>query len=169
MAAVALERRGIDTAGVTARPFLKWAGGKSQLLPELVRRSPRRIETYYEPFLGGAALFFAVLLSLLTVWLNDVAVSWGTEGMQRVVIEAVEEIAYSKLKTQRSYGTKDFLIHVKDVQGRRLVKPTVVFEPKDDKPKKRLLEDITAKGSNGPSYKDLQHHFVTLKGLKTKE
>jgi lipopolysaccharide export system permease protein len=80
------------------------------------------------------ALFFAVLLSLLTVWLNDVAVSWGTEGMQRVVIEAVEEIAYSKLKTQRSYGTKDFLIHVKDVQGRRLVKPTVVFEPKDDKP-----------------------------------
>ncbi|HRC63440.1 MAG TPA: DNA adenine methylase, partial [Dehalococcoidia bacterium] len=60
MAAVALERRGIDTAGVTARPFLKWAGGKSQLLPELVRRSPRRIETYYEPFLGGAALFFAL-------------------------------------------------------------------------------------------------------------
>jgi len=45
---------------VTARPFLKWAGGKSQLLPELVRRSPRRIETYYEPFLGGAALFFAL-------------------------------------------------------------------------------------------------------------
>lgn len=45
---------------MTARPFLKWAGGKSQLLPELVRRSPRRIETYYEPFLGGAALFFAL-------------------------------------------------------------------------------------------------------------
>ncbi|MGE0229272.1 MAG: DNA adenine methylase [Dehalococcoidia bacterium] len=45
---------------MTARPFLKWAGGKSQLLPELVRRSPRRIDTYYEPFLGGAALFFAL-------------------------------------------------------------------------------------------------------------
>ncbi len=45
---------------VTARPFLKWAGGKSQLLPELVTRSPHRIDTYYEPFLGGGALFFAL-------------------------------------------------------------------------------------------------------------
>lgn len=45
---------------MTARPFLKWAGGKSQLLPELVKRSPSRIATYYEPFLGGAALFFAL-------------------------------------------------------------------------------------------------------------
>lgn len=46
---------------MTARPFLKWAGGKSQLLPELVTRSPRRIDTYYEPFLGGGALFFALI------------------------------------------------------------------------------------------------------------
>jgi DNA adenine methylase len=44
-----------------ARPFLKWAGGKSQLLPELVARAPRGIETYYEPFLGGGAMFFALV------------------------------------------------------------------------------------------------------------
>ena len=41
-----------------ARPFLKWAGGKTQILDELVARSPARIDTYYEPFLGGGALFF---------------------------------------------------------------------------------------------------------------
>jgi len=40
------------------RPFLKWAGGKTQLLDELVRRVPKRFETYYEPFLGSGALFF---------------------------------------------------------------------------------------------------------------
>lgn len=40
------------------RPFLKWAGGKTQLLPQLVRRSPARFAAYQEPFLGGGALFF---------------------------------------------------------------------------------------------------------------
>ena len=43
-----------------ARPFLKWAGGKTQLLPQLLAEAPQRIATYYEPFLGGGALFFAL-------------------------------------------------------------------------------------------------------------
>jgi len=42
------------------RPFLKWAGGKTQLLSELASRLPARFGRYYEPFAGGAALFFAV-------------------------------------------------------------------------------------------------------------
>lgn len=43
-----------------ARPFLKWAGGKTQLLPQLRAATPPHIQTYYEPFLGGGALFFAL-------------------------------------------------------------------------------------------------------------
>lgn len=43
-----------------ARPFLKWAGGKTQLLPQLRAAMPPHIQTYYEPFLGGGALFFAL-------------------------------------------------------------------------------------------------------------
>ena len=42
------------------QPFLKWAGGKRQLLPELLCRVPKRMQTYYEPFVGGGALFFAL-------------------------------------------------------------------------------------------------------------
>lgn len=38
-------------------PFLKWAGGKRQLLPELKARLPASFGTYYEPFIGGGALF----------------------------------------------------------------------------------------------------------------
>ncbi|MCB9763484.1 MAG: DNA adenine methylase [Alphaproteobacteria bacterium] len=40
------------------RPFLKWVGGKRQLLPELEALLPRRFDHYFEPFVGGAALFF---------------------------------------------------------------------------------------------------------------
>lgn len=40
------------------RPFLKWAGGKSQLTEELVNHRPPTFTTYHEPFVGGGALFF---------------------------------------------------------------------------------------------------------------
>jgi len=42
-----------------ARPFLKWVGGKSRLLPRLIAELPR-YRTYHEPMLGGGALFFAL-------------------------------------------------------------------------------------------------------------
>ncbi len=45
---------------LTARPFLKWVGGKRSILPELLARMPSEYDTYNEPFLGGGALFFSV-------------------------------------------------------------------------------------------------------------
>lgn len=43
-----------------AKPFLKWAGGKAQLLPQLVQRTPESFKRYFEPFVGGGALFFRI-------------------------------------------------------------------------------------------------------------
>lgn len=43
-----------------AKPFLKWAGGKKRLLPELLKYVPTEYNNYYEPFLGGGSLFFAL-------------------------------------------------------------------------------------------------------------
>ncbi len=42
-----------------AKPFVKWVGGKRSLLPELLKRAPAEFNNYYEPFVGGGALFFA--------------------------------------------------------------------------------------------------------------
>lgn len=43
-----------------AAPIVKWVGGKTKLLAALTARLPERFERYYEPFAGGAALFFRV-------------------------------------------------------------------------------------------------------------
>ena len=42
------------------QPFLKWAGGKRQLLPEIRKYVPKKFTTYYEAFVGGGAVLFDV-------------------------------------------------------------------------------------------------------------
>ncbi len=41
------------------KPFIRWAGGKSRLLPRILPHVPTTIANYYEPFLGGGAMFLA--------------------------------------------------------------------------------------------------------------
>lgn len=48
----------VPEAPAVARPFIKWAGGKGQLIAELSRRLPGTFRRYHEPFVGGGALFF---------------------------------------------------------------------------------------------------------------
>lgn len=43
-----------------AKPFIKWVGGKTQLLEQLEKHTPEKFGSYFEPFLGGGALFFAL-------------------------------------------------------------------------------------------------------------
>lgn len=58
------------------RPFLKWVGGKNQLLPELMKRIDRLgdFDRYHEPFVGGGALYFELLRvkpQRKHAWLSD--------------------------------------------------------------------------------------------------
>ncbi|RZD15573.1 MAG: DNA adenine methylase [Candidatus Acididesulfobacter guangdongensis] len=67
------------------KPFIKWAGGKRQLIEELISLFPANYNRYFEPFIGGGALFFAIqpenayisdinpeLINLYNVVKNDV-------------------------------------------------------------------------------------------------
>lgn len=42
-------------------PFVKWAGGKRQLLPQIKERMPEKYNNYFEPFVGGGAVIFKLL------------------------------------------------------------------------------------------------------------
>lgn len=50
-----------DQLLTTPKPFVKWAGGKRQLIPILSENLPKTMGTYFEPFLGGGALLFHIL------------------------------------------------------------------------------------------------------------
>ena len=51
------------------KPFVKWAGGKRQIIDKLLEYAPKEFNTYYEPFVGGGALLFE--LSPKNAIIND--------------------------------------------------------------------------------------------------
>ena len=57
-----------------AKPFVKWVGGKTQLLEEIREKYPQAIEKYCEPFVGGGAVLFDILLKFQPkdVLINDI-------------------------------------------------------------------------------------------------
>ena len=60
----------------SAKPFIKWAGGKQSIAHTLIDFFPTSFETYYEPFLGGGSMFFTLspqraVLSDDNQWLID--------------------------------------------------------------------------------------------------
>ncbi len=55
---------------LTIKPFVKWAGGKTQLIPHLTKKIPQNYGSYFEPFIGGGALLFALQPS--TSIINDI-------------------------------------------------------------------------------------------------
>lgn len=81
-----------------ATPIVKWAGGKTRLLPQLMAKVPKHYNRYYEPFVGGAALFFA--LSPAQAVLNDVNSS--LISLYRAVVVDVDMV----IKVLQDHKTK---------------------------------------------------------------
>jgi DNA adenine methylase len=56
-------------------PFVKWAGGKRQIVPQLSALAPPKFDRYIEPFLGGGALFFNLICNKskrFTAYISDI-------------------------------------------------------------------------------------------------
>lgn len=58
-----------DIKRAQPKPFIKWVGGKTQLLPQIEKHTPKQFNQYFEPFLGGGAVLFDIKPDQATV--ND--------------------------------------------------------------------------------------------------
>jgi DNA adenine methylase len=62
----------VDTSKNKAQPFLQWVGGKRKIADQIIRYIPSGLNNYYEPFLGGGALFFRVNHMFKQCFLSDI-------------------------------------------------------------------------------------------------
>ncbi|MGH3651673.1 DNA adenine methylase [Glutamicibacter sp.] len=71
----------MGSRALARKPFLKWVGGKTRLLPKILPHVPEVFRNYHEPFLGGGAMFFALQdrvqgRSFLTDLNEDLIAAW---------------------------------------------------------------------------------------------
>ncbi len=97
------------------RPFLKWVGGKRQLLPELLKtvEAAQPYRHYHEPFLGGGALFFALARTgrlRETSYLSDVNQNL-TEAY--IGLRDETEVVIELLKKHRAKHTEKYYYKVR--------------------------------------------------------
>lgn len=94
------------------KPYLKWAGGKRQLLAEIIKNLPLNIKdyTYYEPFVGAGAVFFALQPPRGVI--ND----FNTQLMTtyRVIKDDVEALI-ALLKEHEKNNTPEYFYQIRDL------------------------------------------------------
>ena len=94
------------------RPFLKWAGGKSRLIQQYIPYFPKSYKNYYEPFLGGGAVFFYLQPS--TAILTDINAE--LINTYCCVRDHVEELI-SLLKEHKIRHDKDYYYSIRNHSG----------------------------------------------------
>ena len=55
---------------IKGKPFVKWAGGKRQIIDKLKQYIPEKFNTYYEPCVGGGALLFELVIKKMSIILK---------------------------------------------------------------------------------------------------
>lgn len=110
------------TLTVLPRPFLKWAGGKTQLIQQYQPLFPSQFENYYEPFLGGGAVFFYLFQehsSGFRAILSDV--NEELINMYRCVQTDVEDLI-KELELHKAKHNSEYYYQVRAQKNRKPVK-----------------------------------------------
>ncbi|ANJ68665.1 DNA adenine methylase [Latilactobacillus curvatus] len=91
------------------KPFVKWAGGKRQLIPQITKYMPKKFGRYYEPFIGGGAVFFELQYGKSTI--ND----FNTELFlaYNAVRDNIDELI-SNLKIHEANTSSDYYYEVRE-------------------------------------------------------
>ena len=91
-----------------ARPFIKWVGGKGQLLQQLEKQLPTDLHeeefTYIEPFVGGGAMLFYMLqnfMNIKQVVINDI--NRNLTEVYRVIKQEPEGLVYRLKHIEQQY------------------------------------------------------------------
>ena len=101
--------------GKDLKPFTKWVGGKRQLLPELIELLPSSFGGYYEPFIGGGALFFELAPKQAVINDNNKELVLAYQ-----VIKTDVELLIDELKKHRDNNSKEYYLDLRsaDRDGR---------------------------------------------------
>ena len=95
-------------------PFIKWAGGKGQLIPQIIRLIPPRFARYFEPFLGGGAVFFQLSSPDGNAFLSDI--NYELINAYKVIKNHVEQLIPVLIYHQNEYNKspKKYYYHLRD-------------------------------------------------------
>jgi DNA adenine methylase len=102
---------------VVAKPFLKWAGGKSRLISSMLPYFPLKYNYYFEPFLGGGALFFSGTVKRSGAILSDL--NGELINAYRVVRDSPEELI-EQLDLMQSQHSE---VYYYTIRSRKFVEP----------------------------------------------
>ena len=110
----------------TPKPFVKWAGGKRQLIPILNENLPETFGTYFEPFLGGGALLFHMLTERqsqkcsISDLNSDLVLSYTT------IRDRVEDLITSLKNHERNYqkDSKYYYYSIRESNPRSQIEKT---------------------------------------------
>lgn len=123
---------GINEKVKNARPFVKWVGGKGRLVSELTKYLPETYGDYYEPFVGGGAVFFS--LNPKRAYINDLNLVLIT--LYTFIKKDVQRVILSLEKLESEYHS---LLSLEDKKALFLQKRAEFNELANDSFEKSIL------------------------------